>query len=91
MGVLREPRWTLGRYIQGALESQTGTPERAFVEKASNEGDAVGHPSRRREFGKRVRGVRSPVAARLRYFDKAGAESQRRMASEIGDGEYFIA
>src|SRR5947209_19806981 len=44
MGVLREPGWPLGRYIQSTLESQAGTPERALIEKASNESDAVGHP-----------------------------------------------
>ena len=47
----------------------------------------MGHSSRWGEFGKRVRGVRSPITTRFRHFNKPGPESERRMTGEVGDGK----
>src|ERR1035441_741066 len=82
-----EPRRALGSYIKGALESQAGTGERALIEEAADEGDAVGHAAGWRKLGQRAGGVGRPIAARLRHFDEARAEGERRMSGEVADGE----
>src|SRR5205085_10391560 len=84
-----EAGWPLGGNIEGALQSQPGSSDGAFIEQASDQRDAVRHAAGRREFGERVRGVGSPIAARLRNFHEAGRDGERRMSGEVGDGQDF--
>src|SRR5271165_5965367 len=78
---------TLGRYIQGPLQRESGSADRTLVEEPSNQGDAVRHSPRRGKLRQRMRGVRGPVAPRLRYLHKPSANSKRGMAGKVGDGE----
>ena len=47
--------------------------------------------ARRIEFGQRAVGVGRPVAAGFGDFDESGAQGERGMAGEVGDGEHFVA
>lgn len=61
----------LARHAEAAFESDPDPPQRPFVEKLADQGDAVGHATRRRKLLRRMVGIGRPVAARLRHFDEA--------------------
>jgi hypothetical protein len=42
---------SLGRYVEGALESHADAAEQAFVEELADERDAMGYAPGRVEFG----------------------------------------
>ena len=86
-----EAGWSLGCYIEFAFECDASLAERAFVEQAADESDAVGNATRRGELRQGMGGVGSPIAAGFRDFDEASAESERRMAGVVGDDENFVA
>lgn len=77
--------------VEGLFEGDAGCAQHAFFKGARDERDAVGNAARRREFRQRVSGIGSPVAARLRDFDETGAQGERGMAGEIGEGEHLVA
>src|SRR6185312_10224337 len=43
------------------------------------------------EFGHRMRRIRSPVTARLRYLNKSCAQCERKLAGEVSDGQHLVA
>src|ERR1017187_10705697 len=86
-----DPRRALGSYIKGALESRAGTSQRALIEEAADEGDAVRHAAGWRKLGQRAGGVGRPIAACLGHVDEARAEGERGMSGEVADGEHFVA
>src|SRR5208283_2012239 len=60
-----EPGWPLTSHAEGALQREASLPHGALVKELSDQGDAVGHSSRRRELRQRMRGIGRPVAARF--------------------------
>src|SRR3954452_6038503 len=88
--MLLEPWWRLGCHGEAPFQRQTGAAKGTFIEKPANEGNAVGYPARRIEGGQRAIGIRCPIAPSIRNFNKAGAQCERWMAGEVGDGQHLI-
>ena len=77
--------------VEGAFESDAGAAEKTFIEELADERDAVGDSARRVEFGQGMSGIGSPVTARLCDLHEAGTEGERRVAGEVGEGQYLIS
>jgi len=82
---------TIASHVERAFKRDARAAESAFFEKAADERYTVGHAARRIELRQRIFGIGRPVAARFGDFDEAGAERERGLAGEIGNGEYFVA
>ena len=65
-----------GRYVKRSLQGDPGTPDGTFVEKTPDQGNAVRYATRRVELWQRIRGIRCPIAARLRDFNETRAKGQ---------------
>src|SRR5437899_2034393 len=86
-----EAGWGFCGYVEVAFEGKAGAGDGAFVEDAADEGDAVRDAAGWVEFWQGLRGVGRPIAAGFGDFDEAGAEGERGVAGEVGDGEDFVA
>ena len=53
-----------------ALHRDPGARDRSFVEQSTDQRHSMRHSARRRELGKRMRGIGRPVAPRLRHLDE---------------------
>jgi hypothetical protein len=62
-----------------------------MLEEPADERDAVRHAALRAERGKRMFGVRRPVAARLLDLHEPGRQGQRRVAGEVRDSQNLVA
>src|ERR1700722_6889574 len=87
---LREAFGTLAGYVEGALEGDADAAEHAFVEEFADERDAVGDAAWRAEFRQWVLWIGGPVAAGFVDCDESGAQGERGMAGEVGDGEHLV-
>jgi hypothetical protein len=80
----------LAGYIKGTLYSELGLSKDVLVQQAPYECYAVGYAAGRRELREWMSWIRRTVTARLGDFHKTGAQSERRMVGEVGNGEYFV-
>src|ERR1700689_2314170 len=85
-----KPCRPLGCHAKLTLESHAEPPDGTFVEKTPDQGNAVRYATWRVELWQRIRGIRRPIAARLRDFNETRAKGQRRMSGGVRDDQYFI-
>jgi len=90
-GNILEAGWVFAGYVEVAFEGEAGAGDCAFVEETADESDAVRDSAGWVEFSERLVWVGGPVAAGLGDFDEAGAQGERGVAGEVGDGEYLVA
>src|SRR3954454_17295256 len=81
----------LAGYVERGFQGHARLGDGAFLKQSADETHPVGNAARWGELWQGVRGVWSPVAASLRHLHEAGAQHQRGMAGEVGDGENLIA
>src|SRR6266849_5118289 len=86
-----ESRRPFSYHVETLFQSQSCLHDRAFVKESPNERDAVWHAARRGEFRQRMSRIRSPVTACFGHLNKSGAQGERRMSGEVGDGEHLVA
>src|SRR3984957_841988 len=72
------------------FQRNTNPAQRTFIEQPPDQRYAVRHAPRWVEFRQRMLRVRSPIASRLGYLDKARTNGQRRMAGEVRDRQHLI-
>src|SRR5271165_2202651 len=85
-----KPGRTFSCDVEGSLERHASFCQCAFVEEAADQRDAVRHTARWREPGQWMLLIGSPIAARLRLLDKAGAQRQRGMTGIVADHEHLV-
>src|SRR5215813_13513686 len=77
--------------VEGALESDASGAESSLFKQTTNQSDTVRDAAWRTKFWQRILGVGSPVAASFGDLDETSAQSERRLAGKVGDGEHFVA
>ena len=85
-----KPRRPLLRHMEAPLHRQTSAPQPALIEQPADQGDAMRNPPRRRKLSRRLGRIWSPVTPLFRDLNEPGPQSERRMASSIGDSKHLV-
>src|SRR5437763_4133443 len=78
-------RRSFAYHAERAFECDAHLADQAIIEQPAEDGDSMRHAPRRIKLRQRVGLVGRPIAARFRYLDKTGTQSERWMTGEVCD------